>query len=101
MLSTVVDRCLLVIVVLVASLTQPPALCNGLRCYTDIGATKSSSVECGLNTGCVKVYIDTEEMQLRESAKMGYGYGFNNDFAKKGLPQIAHEICLKTVLRMN
>lgn len=29
----------------------------GLRCYTDVAATKSLSVECGLNTGCVKIYI--------------------------------------------
>ena len=87
MLSTVVDRCLLVIVVLVASLTQPPALCNGLRCYTDIGATKSSSVECGLNTGCVKVYIDTEEMQLRKQAEYGYGYGFNKAEGVPPLPE--------------
>jgi len=51
-------------------------LASGLRCYTDISAAKSRSVECGLNTGCVKIYIDTEEMMLRRQAEYGYGYGF-------------------------
>jgi len=27
-----------------------------LRCYTDIPATKSLSVECGMNTGCLKIF---------------------------------------------
>jgi len=27
-----------------------------LRCYTDIAATKSLSVECGMSTGCLKIY---------------------------------------------
>ena len=48
---------------------------HALRCYTDIEATKSHSVECGLNTGCVKIYIDTEEMLMRRQAELGYGYG--------------------------
>ena len=38
---------------------------GGLRCYTDVEATKSKSVECGLNTGCVKIYIDSEEMLMK------------------------------------
>nr|XP_040564205.1 uncharacterized protein LOC121114335 [Lepeophtheirus salmonis]XP_040564206.1 uncharacterized protein LOC121114335 [Lepeophtheirus salmonis] len=48
-----------------------PHLCSGLRCYTDIKATKSMSVECGLNTGCVKIYIDSEEMMMRRQRKFG------------------------------
>ena len=43
-----------------------------LRCYTDVEATKGLSVECGMNTGCVKIYIDTEEMLMRQA--MNYGY---------------------------
>lgn len=49
-----------------ASLALLIDLCSGLRCYTDVSATKSMSTECGLNTGCVKIYIDSEEMLLRQ-----------------------------------
>jgi len=34
---------------------------QGLRCYTDLDATKSMSVECGMNTGCVKIYKKADE----------------------------------------
>merc|ERR1719323_2850466 len=33
-----------------------PAAVQSLRCYTDIPATKSLSVECGMNTGCLKIF---------------------------------------------
>jgi len=29
---------------------------SGLRCYTDVEATKGLSVECGMSTGCLKIY---------------------------------------------
>jgi len=29
---------------------------GGVRCYTDLEKTKSLSVECGLNTACVKIF---------------------------------------------
>lgn len=29
---------------------------HGVRCYTDLDKTKSMSVECGLNTACVKIF---------------------------------------------
>lgn len=60
---------------------------DSLRCYTDIDATKSLSVECGLNTGCVKIYVDTEEMMLRRQAEYGYGYGFKPPEGVPPLPQ--------------
>merc|ERR1719445_3001791 len=31
-------------------------VCLGVRCYTDLDKTKSLSVECGLNTACVKIF---------------------------------------------
>jgi hypothetical protein len=68
----------------------------GLRCYTDIGATKSLSVECGLNTGCVKIYIDSEEMMLRRQAEYGYGYGFP---PPEGVPPIPKRYMNNPVLR--
>ena len=46
-------------------ITVFPSGTLALRCYTDIAATKSSSTECGLNTGCVKIYIDSENMLYR------------------------------------
>lgn len=49
---------------------------QGLRCYTDVHATKSESVECGLNTGCVKIYIDSEEMLMNQQRDFGYPPGF-------------------------
>ena len=45
---------------------------HGLRCYTDTGATKTESVECGLNTGCVKVYINSEELLMKQTRTYGY-----------------------------
>jgi hypothetical protein len=51
-----------------------------LRCYTDISATKSYSTECGLNTGCVKIYIDSEDMLYRKQTEKGYGYGYKPDY---------------------
>jgi len=44
---------------------------NGLRCYVDLAVTKSISIECGFSSGCVKIYIDTEEMMLRKQAEEG------------------------------
>jgi len=32
------------------------SLVHSLRCYTDLEATKANSVECGMNTGCLKIY---------------------------------------------
>merc|ERR1712168_1591243 len=29
---------------------------NSIRCYTDLEATQASSLECGMSTGCVKIY---------------------------------------------
>ena len=29
------------------------------------------SIECGFSSGCVKIYIDTEEMMLRKQAEEG------------------------------
>ena len=49
---------------------------DGLRCYTDVKATKSQSVECGLNTGCVKIFIDSEEMLYKKQQEYGYVYGY-------------------------
>jgi hypothetical protein len=43
-----------------------PSPVSGLRCYTTKEATKGNSVECGLNAGCVKIYIDSEEMLMRK-----------------------------------
>merc|ERR1712062_144866 len=39
--------------------TQP------LRCYTDLASTKSASVECGMNTGCVKIYKKPRDTDSR------------------------------------
>lgn len=69
---------------------------QGLRCYTDIGAAKSHSVECGLNTGCVKIYVDTEEMMLRRQAEYGYGYGFP---PPEGVPPLPERYMGNPVLR--
>ena len=71
-------------------------LADGLRCYTDIGATKSLSVECGLNTGCVKIYINTEEMMMRRQAEYGYGYGFP---PPEGVPPLPDRYLGNPVLR--
>jgi hypothetical protein len=51
-----------------------------LRCFTDITASKSTSQECGLNTGCVKIYIDSEDMLYRKQTDMGFGYGYKPDY---------------------
>ncbi|XP_059099599.1 uncharacterized protein LOC131893561 [Tigriopus californicus] len=51
-------------------------LVGALRCYTDIDATKGYSVECGLSTGCVKIYIDSEEMLMKQQRNYGYPPGF-------------------------
>ena len=58
------------------NLLQFPSETFGLRCYTDITASKSNSQECGLNTGCVKIFIDSEEMLYRKQTDMGFGYGY-------------------------
>ena len=58
------------------NLIQFPSVTFGLRCYTDITASKSNSQECGLNTGCVKIFIDSEEMLYRKQTDMGFGYGY-------------------------
>lgn len=39
-------------------LFSPPA--PALRCYTDLKATKSLSVNCGDNAGCVKIFKKSE-----------------------------------------
>lgn len=49
--------------------------CQGLRCYTDVKATKSQSVECGLSTGCIKIFIDSKEMLYKKQQDYGYVYG--------------------------
>ena len=69
---------------------------DSLRCYTDTDATKSLSVECGLNTGCVKIYVDTEEMMLRRQAEYGYGYGFP---PPEGVPDLPERYKGNPVLR--
>ena len=69
---------------------------HGLRCYTDVSATKSLSVECGLNTGCVKIYIDTEEMLMRRQAQYGYGYGYDKP---EGVPPLPDRYLNNPVLR--
>ena len=69
---------------------------HGLRCYTDIPATKSMSVECGLNTGCVKIYVDTEAMLMRRQAEYGYGFGFP---APEGVPPLPEKYMGNPVLR--
>lgn len=43
------------------------------RCYTDVAASKANSTECGHGTGCIKVYVDSEEYLMR--MHRGYGYG--------------------------
>ena len=58
------------------NMIQFPSGTVGLRCYTDITASKSNSQECGLNTGCVKIYIDSEDMLYRKQTDMGFGYGY-------------------------
>ena len=58
------------------NMIQFPSGTLGLRCYTDITASKSNSQECGLNTGCVKIYIDSEDMLSRKQMDMGFGYGY-------------------------
>ena len=90
----------------------------GLRCYTDVAATKSLSVECGLNTGCVKIYIgmwglfslqvrssvrndyllitDTEEMMLKRQSDLGFGYGFT---PPEGIPPLPDRYLGNPVLR--
>ena len=65
------------------TLTLSPC-CQGLRCYTDVKGTKSASVECGLNTGCVKIYIDSEEMLYRKQQEYGYGYGYQPGAGEPG-----------------
>ena len=69
---------------------------HGLRCYTDIAGTKSLSVECGLNTGCVKIYVDTESMLMRRQAEFGYGFGFP---APEGVPPLPEKYMGNPVLR--
>ena len=58
------------------NVAQLPQGTSALRCYTDIDAVKHNSLDCGLNTGCVKIYIDSEELLYREQTKKGYGYGY-------------------------
>ena len=58
------------------NMIQFPSGTLALRCYTDVSATKSNSMECGLNTGCVKIYIDSEDMLYRKQTEKGYGYGY-------------------------
>ncbi len=77
-------------------LTFMPEAAHGLRCYTDVGATKSLSVECGLNTGCVKIYIDSEEMMLRRQAQYGFGYGYP---PPEGVPPLPDRYMNNPVLR--
>lgn len=36
-------------------LLLPPSL-SSIRCYTDLEATQGNSMECGMATGCVKIY---------------------------------------------
>ena len=55
------------------------------RCYTDVAATKSDSVECGPNAGCVKIYIDSEEMLLNRQRNYDYHFDLNN---RPQLPKI-------------
>jgi len=62
------------------NMIQFPSGTVGLRCYTDITASKSNSQECGLNTGCVKIYIDSEDMLYRKQTDMGFGYGYKPDY---------------------
>ena len=58
------------------NMIQFPSGTLALRCYTDKSATKSYSQECGLNTGCVKIYIDSQDMLYRKQLDMGHGYGY-------------------------
>ena len=58
------------------NMIQFPSGTLALRCYTDITASKSHSQECGLNTGCVKIYIDSEDMLYKKQTDMGFGYGY-------------------------
>ncbi|XP_023341577.1 uncharacterized protein LOC111711442 [Eurytemora carolleeae] len=37
-------------------LVYSPVPTSQLRCYTDLEANKANSVECGMNTGCLKIY---------------------------------------------
>merc|ERR1712013_439292 len=46
------------VVVIILSLYSNTGI--SLRCYTDLQATKSLSVECGLNTACIKIYKKPE-----------------------------------------
>lgn len=57
---------------LMASMIQST---DGLRCYTDIEATKGNSMECGLNSGCVKIFFDSEELLYKKKVESGYVYG--------------------------
>ena len=53
-------------------------------------------MECGLNTGCVKIYINTEEMMMRRHAEYGYGYGFP---PPEGVPPLPDRYLGNPVLR--
>lgn len=66
----------LFILLTMINMIQFPSGTLALRCYTDKEAAKSNSMECGLNTGCVKIYIDSEDMLLRKQTEKGYGYGY-------------------------
>jgi len=46
-------------------LSIAPAPTYPLRCYTDLASTKSTSVECGMNTGCVKIYKKPRDTDSR------------------------------------
>ena len=43
-----------------------------MRCYTDTKVTKSASLECGLPTGCIKIFIDSDMMLYKKQQNYGY-----------------------------
>ena len=55
-------------------LEKSPQLSRPLYTIINRFAFQGSSVECGLNTGCVKIFIDSEEMLMRKQREYGFEF---------------------------
>ena len=44
---------------------------------------QGSSVECGLNTGCVKIFIDSEERLMRKQREYGFEFSGQGWWSKR------------------
>ena len=55
-------------------LEKSPQLSRPLYTIINCLAFQGSSVECGLNTGCVKIFIDSEEMLMRKQREYGFEF---------------------------